>query len=100
MRLAPKIPTDDSLSFAKAHYDSSFGQISTHWRTEDNALLFDVVLPPNTSATIELPAPKGHSITESGEDVASSNQFYDYERTDSSFSVRILSGAHQFKISK
>jgi alpha-L-rhamnosidase len=43
------------LSHVKATLDSPYGVISSHWHTEKDQMLYDVTIPPNTTATLELP---------------------------------------------
>ena len=39
----------------KASYDSAQGPILVHWRREKERFLYDVTIPPNTTATVKLP---------------------------------------------
>jgi len=45
------------LAYVKATLDSPYGVISSHWRAEGDQLLYDVTIPPNTSAVLTLPVP-------------------------------------------
>ncbi len=67
-------PVGDVTS-AKGSYDSPYGIIKSEWNK--NAASFDlhVVIPPNTRATIYLPATLGASITESGKTWKSDTKF-------------------------
>ncbi len=44
-----------SLTYAKATYQSVYGKVESGWKIESGKVIFDVVIPPNTSATIVLP---------------------------------------------
>ena len=50
--LRPQFTT--RVSYVKATLDSPYGLISSHWHVEKDQMLYDVVVPPNTSATLEL----------------------------------------------
>jgi alpha-L-rhamnosidase len=43
------------LTWAKAAHDSPYGRISTHWKHSDDTFSLHVVIPPNTTATVDLP---------------------------------------------
>ena len=53
--LAPQFTT--RLSHVKATLDSPYGVIASNWRVEKDQILYDVTIPPNSSATMELPVP-------------------------------------------
>jgi hypothetical protein len=54
------------LTWVKAHYDSPYGRIVSHWKLEAGKLTMEVTVPPNTTATIFVPAKDAASVTESG----------------------------------
>jgi len=49
-----------------AHHDSPYGRIVSNWKREGEKLTMDVTIPPNTTATIFVPAKDAASVTESG----------------------------------
>jgi alpha-L-rhamnosidase len=51
--LAPQFTT--RLSHVKATLDSPYGVIASSWRVEKDQILYDVTVPPNSTATLELP---------------------------------------------
>ena len=59
----------DGLTWAKTSYDSIHGQISTSWKRTGNHLTLSVIIPPNTTATIGVPARDADSVTESGKPI-------------------------------
>ncbi|MBN1260046.1 MAG: family 78 glycoside hydrolase catalytic domain, partial [Anaerolineae bacterium] len=52
------------LAFAQATYDALYGRIESHWRVSEEALEWDVVIPPNTTATAYVPAHSGDTVLE------------------------------------
>jgi alpha-L-rhamnosidase len=56
----------DGISHARATTGSPYGVISSEWRRNDDALTLEVEIPPNSNATIHLPAKDAASVTESG----------------------------------
>jgi alpha-L-rhamnosidase len=55
--LKPQMST--KLASFKATFDSPYGMIGSYWRTEGDQLVYDVTVPPNSSADLTLPAPSG-----------------------------------------
>jgi alpha-L-rhamnosidase len=54
------------LTWVKAHHDSPYGRIVSNWKLEAGKLTMEVTVPPNTTATIFVPAKDAASVTESG----------------------------------
>jgi len=48
------------ITSASAHHDSPFGRIESTWRVVDRIFDLSVVIPPSTTATIELPDGTAH----------------------------------------
>ena len=58
------------LRWVRAGYDSIQGRILSAWNREGKAVSMEVTLPPNTSATLYVPAADARSVTESGKPAA------------------------------
>lgn len=54
------------IKWVKAHYDSLRGRIETRWHRDGQSLTLDVTIPPNTTATVYVPAAAAASVTENG----------------------------------
>jgi alpha-L-rhamnosidase len=54
------------LDYVKASLDSPYGLIVSHWQVKGDQLLYDVTIPPNSSATLVLPVPP-QAIRQSGQ---------------------------------
>ena len=63
IRIMPHI--SDSLNFANADLKIYYGTVSSHWKVNSTKLQLDVEIPPNTKATIYIPAKSVESVTES-----------------------------------
>ncbi len=85
------------LKWVKCSYDSNYGPIVSHWKCEDSKLTMDVVIPPNTSARIFVPARDKSAVTESGKP-AGSSPGVKFLRMESGAAVyAVSSGAYQFQ---
>jgi hypothetical protein len=61
------------VTWCKASYRSVRGPISSHWKILDHDLSLEVVIPPNTTATVYVPAKGVDSVTEGGRTAAKSD---------------------------
>jgi alpha-L-rhamnosidase len=48
------------LTWVKAHYDSPYGRIISHWKRSGRNVIMDVSVPANSSATVITPDGKSH----------------------------------------
>ncbi|MFC1961282.1 family 78 glycoside hydrolase catalytic domain, partial [Chloroflexota bacterium] len=53
---------DARLSFVKAGYNTIYGPVSSHWWLEGDQIHLKVTLPPNTTATVTIPAQEVRQI--------------------------------------
>ena len=58
------------LTWVKSSHHSVRGLIESNWKITDNGKEFEIVIPPDTTAWIELPLAEGETITESGKPLA------------------------------
>jgi alpha-L-rhamnosidase len=54
------------LTWVNCHHDSPYGRIVCNWKREDGTLRLEVAIPPNTTATVFVPAEDAARVTESG----------------------------------
>lgn len=55
------------LTWARGHYDSTYGRIVSDWKREGTTFTWTVRIPANTTATVFVPSRHPESITESGQ---------------------------------
>ncbi|MCC6489872.1 MAG: glycoside hydrolase family 78 protein [Candidatus Hydrogenedentes bacterium] len=92
--LRPDVP--EGLEWVKAHYDSIRGRISSEWRVEGPRFVWEFQIPPNTRATVYVPAKEQASVTESGKAASDSDgvKFLRMEGDRAVFEVQ--SGTYRF----
>jgi alpha-L-rhamnosidase len=84
------------LTWARASYDSVSGRISSAWRIDGQHFRLDAEVPPNTQATILVPATSPEAVQES-EQPATQSRGVSLLRFDSGRAVfRVGSGAYHF----
>jgi alpha-L-rhamnosidase len=57
----------EGLTWAKGHYDSINGRIGSDWKIEDETFSWRVVVPPNTMATVYVPAQNAEEVSIDGQ---------------------------------
>ena len=62
--IKPSIMGD--LMWVRCSYDSNYGRITSNWKREGPQLTMEVVVPPNTTATVFVPAKDASAVTEGG----------------------------------
>lgn len=58
-------PRPGGITSAKASYESIYGRIVSDWRLKDGTFSLNVTIPPNTTATVYIPAGSAESVMES-----------------------------------
>jgi len=84
------------ITWAKGHYDSIHGRISSDWRIDGNRFSWEVIVPTNTSACLRVPAGHVADVTESGRPATKARgvTFLRMEKNRAVFSVD--SGSYTF----
>ena len=62
--IRPQIPKN--LTWVRCNYNSVRGLIVSNWQRKEDQLKMDVTIPPNTTATVYVPAKDAARVTESG----------------------------------
>ncbi len=86
----------EGLTWARASYQSISGRITSAWNTTDGKFELAVEIPPNTQATVEVPAKNAGDVRESGKtiDQTAGVTFVKLENSRAIFHVG--SGKYQF----
>jgi alpha-L-rhamnosidase len=93
-KVKPNIVGD--LSFARATYDSARGVIKSEWKIENARFYLNVVIPPNTTATVYVPCTDLKEIKE-GKTLAGDTYGVDFLRFEDHRAVfAVRSGAYSF----
>ncbi|UYQ95888.1 glycoside hydrolase family 78 protein [Chitinophaga horti] len=79
------------LEHASATYQTNYGELAAGWKKSEGQFTLDATIPPNTTATIYLPATPADKVTENG--VALSQQ-----SVDGRLIVKVGSGSYKFVV--
>jgi len=85
------------LTYVKASYNSSYGKITSDWKIAGGRFTWNLSVPPNTTATVYVPAKDPAGVTESAKP-ASEARGVKYLRTEAGAAVyEIGSGSYRFE---
>jgi alpha-L-rhamnosidase len=85
------------LTYVQASYNSSYGKIVSDWKIAGGRFIWNIIVPPNTTATVYISGNDAAGITESGKP-ASEAQSVKYLRTEAGATVyEIGSGSYRFE---
>jgi alpha-L-rhamnosidase len=90
------LPVLGDLAWAKANYDSIHGRIVSEWKREADRFTLNVIVPPNTTATVYLPANATEAITEGGKPINQAPAIELLRVEDGRAIVAIGSGQYSF----
>lgn len=97
--IAPRIPSDDSVTWVKSHHDSPSGTISVHWeKLPQSAIKVDVVVPTGTLARVILPIEKDQEVTVSGKKIEDAEAVEVIEKKDGKVTLITQSGKYSLEI--
>ncbi len=87
------------LHFVKAAHQSPYGLIKSEWDRKQNNLFWKIVVPPNTTATVHLPAGALAMIKEKGQAITNHNKYIKLiSEKDNVVTLGIASGVYEFTI--
>jgi alpha-L-rhamnosidase len=84
------------LGEASAVYHSVRGEISSRWTVIDNKVSLELVIPPNTSALVRLPATDPEKVTESRNPITKSEGIVFKKMRGNFAEYEVLSGNYLF----
>jgi len=56
----------ESVDWIECSYQSPYGRIISNWKVDKGSVTIEVTIPPNTTATVYVPAKEAAAVTESG----------------------------------
>jgi alpha-L-rhamnosidase len=92
--ICPELAGD--LTWVKANHDCLFGRIAVAWRRDGGALALDVTIPPNTTATIHVPARDEADVLENGKPARKSRGLKFLRREHGAALFSAESGTYRF----
>lgn len=84
------------LTWAGASLETPYGKLSHRWELKDGALKMELVVPPNTSATVYVPTKEGVPVMEGNRPAAEADGVETAGRLDGANIYKIGSGTYCF----
>lgn len=88
----------DGLDFVKASHRSPYGWIKSEWRKSDGEFTWLVTVPPNTTATLRIPANSVEQVSESGTRLSEAPHVELQGVEEQRVVVKLASGSYQFSV--
>jgi alpha-L-rhamnosidase len=95
--LKPTPDPNNLVTYAKGHYDSVYGRITSEWKTEGNKLIYKATIPPNTTAKLYLPAKSANQILERGQPIM---EWQGVEVGTDRVMIPLTSGSYSFEVAR
>lgn len=92
--------TPKELTNAKAQYHSIYGEIESSWKNADGSFVFDIQVPPNTTADVYLPSESKEMITEGGKQIDSIKEIQFVRNEGGKTIWHVGSGKYHFEVKK
>lgn len=84
------------LTAARAALETMYGRAMSAWRIDDGRFTWEIVVPPNTTATAYVPASDGTPVRESGRPAEEAEGVTFAQRDEETAVYRLASGAYTF----
>jgi alpha-L-rhamnosidase len=88
------------LEWVKCSHRTIRGLIESNWSTKGQVTSFEIVIPPDSTAVIELPAGTGDELTEGGRPVAGAPGIKTLPAAGTVHRLQVGSGRYQFSLKR
>ena len=95
MRIRPQI--GGNLTQAAIKYKTRYGPVATGWKLENDSLIMDADIPPNTTAMVYIPGATVESLKEGGKKMAAGKEIRVVGNEDGYLKLEVGSGTYQFR---
>ena len=85
------------ITWVKASYNSIQGMIVSGWKTDAGAFIWDLTIPPNTTATVYVPAKDAAGVTESNKQAAKADGVKFLRMENNAAVYAVGSGTYRFQ---
>ena len=85
-----------SLTSAKAHHHSMYGEIGSNWIFENEQFKLEVTIPPNATAKVVLPNADSQTVKENNQFLKQGNGIHNIEQKGENVELQIGSGKYTF----
>ena len=95
----PEPDPSGEMLWAEGYYDSMYGRIFSRWEIVGDQLIYEAIVPANTTATLYLPAASDKDVLENGQAVTDARgiEFVNFENGKAFYQLQ--SGKYIFETS-
>jgi alpha-L-rhamnosidase len=86
-----------SVDWVKCSYQSPYGLIVSNWKKDGDILTMEVTIPPNTTATVYVPAKDASAVTESGKAITKAKGIKFIKMENGAAVYEVGSGVYRFE---
>ena len=87
----------ENLNQARASYQSVYGEIVSAWEIQKGMMRVQVIIPPNTTATVRLPSAILETVLESGSKIQSGLDIFSITQDGENVTLEVGSGSYVFE---
>ncbi len=85
------------LKWVKASHESPYGKIESEWKRDGSTFHWQIIVPPNTHATVWVPTRAGAEVLESGKPIADTAGVRRLRQEDAAEVLEVSSGTYRFE---
>jgi alpha-L-rhamnosidase len=89
-----------SFTYASASLKTYYGTVNSGWKLSKDSIQIDASIPPNTNATVIVPARSRNEITENGKALSDDIKTGPSDNFNSSIRIEIGSGKYHFEVKR
>jgi alpha-L-rhamnosidase len=88
------------ITHARGEFQSSYGHVKSQWQIEGDSLIWEVIVPPNTSATAYVPAKTRSQILEGAVPIEDAPGLEFIRQTSETVVYELQSGNYRFSVTR
>lgn len=86
----------EALYWVEAEHESPFGRIEANWKREKKRIIYKVVVPANSTATLYLPVMNAKKWMESEKEITKNKYITEVSESGERMILKLLSGTYKF----
>ncbi|MDD4922661.1 MAG: family 78 glycoside hydrolase catalytic domain [Bacteroidales bacterium] len=87
-----------NLNWASGKHESLYGTVESSWKRSGKNVIYKVVIPSNSTATLFLPRKKGQAVSESGKPITKNGYISIVNEGSDIMTLRLQSGFYEFVV--
>ncbi|MDR0815544.1 MAG: glycoside hydrolase family 78 protein [Bacteroidales bacterium] len=96
--IRPGATDEDRVEWVKATHSTTYGDISVQWRKQNQVFTLEVVVPPNTTATVRIPSQNADKVSESDKKLSEATGVTVLSPEKNAVMVKVGSGKYKFSV--